>query len=424
MNIALIDKENSVRVTARIGLVSPQGCKGLMASVANTGHETTACESWDALAQQADIEALDIVFCHESCIASMPNTLTVPVLQLQDGGVINEEMLVSLLSLAVELAGKTARLGELENLVSGIRSGSAMVGNTPIMRRLQATVSRAADCDATVLIEGPVGSGKSLTARAIHLKSRRCSVPPIIKDCESLSADALSKCIANGAKTTLVLESIDRLSSAAQSVLVKHLKELTASRTPTLARLIATTSAHIPELVARGSFREDLYYRLHSFPIMVPSLHERLEDISLLAEAILDAGVPAMGTSHKGLTPAARLMLEGMPWPGNVSQLEATLRRGLILATGAPIDCEHLTAPVVNGSQGTVSTSTSTSSSSTSNEVELTEASIRPFEDEEKDLLGRALQATKGNVRRAAQLLGIGRATLYRKIQQYQLRLH
>ena len=352
----------------------------------------------------------------------MPSKLTVPVLQLQDDGVINEETLMPLLSLAVELAGKTARLSELENIVSGIRSGSAMVGNTPIMRRLQATVSRAADCDATVLIEGPVGSGKSLAARAIHLKSRRCSVQPIIKDCASLSAEALSECIANGAKTTLVLESIDRLSSAAQSVLVKHLKELTASRTPTLARLISTTSAHIPELVARGSFREDLYYRLHSFPIMVPGLHERLEDISLLAEAILEAGVPVSGANHQGLTPAARQMLETMPWPGNVAQLETMLRRALIMAAGAPIDCAHLAAPATNNPQGTASAATSASPAS--QEVELTEASIRPFEEEEKDLLGRALQATKGNVRRAAQLLGIGRATLYRKIQQYQLRLH
>ena len=422
MNIALIDKENPVRVSARVGLVSPQGCEGLVASIASTGHETMACESWGALAQQADIVALDIVLCHQSCIASMPSKLTVPVLQLQDDGVINEETLMPLLSLAVELAGKTARLSELENIVSGIRSGSAMVGNTPIMRRLQATVSRAADCDATVLIEGPVGSGKSLAARAIHLKSRRCSVQPIIKDCASLSAEALSECIANGAKTTLVLESIDRLSSAAQSVLVKHLKELTASRTPTLARLISTTSAHIPELVARGSFREDLYYRLHSFPIMVPGLHERLEDISLLAEAILEAGVPVSGANHQGLTPAARQMLETMPWPGNVAQLETMLRRALIMAAGAPIDCAHLAAPATNNPQGTASAATSASPAS--QEVELTEASIRPFEEEEKDLLGRALQATKGNVRRAAQLLGIGRATLYRKIQQYQLRLH
>jgi two-component system response regulator AtoC len=111
-----------------------------------------------------------------------------------------------------------------------------------------------------------------------------------------------------------------------------------------------------------------------------------------------------------------------MQWPGNVAQLESTIRRGQMLAGGAAIDCEHLMAPASHGAQNLVSTSVT--SKRNAEAVELTEDSIRPFEDEEKFLLGRALQATKGNVRRAAQLLGIGRATLYRKIQQYQLRLH
>ena len=97
MNIALIDKENSVRVSARIGLVSPKGCEGLVASVAGTGHETIVCESWGSLAQQTDVDALDIVFCHESCQASMPTHLTVPVLLLQDDGVISEETVMPLL---------------------------------------------------------------------------------------------------------------------------------------------------------------------------------------------------------------------------------------------------------------------------------------------------------------------------------------
>ena len=93
-----------------------------------------------------------------------------------------------------------------------------------------------------------------------------------------------------------------------------------------------------------------------------------------------------------------------------------------MLAGGVAIDCEHLLAPASNAPQSAVPASVA--SHRRADEGELTEDSIRPFEDEEKFLLGRALQATKGNVRRAAQLLGIGRATLYRKIQQYQLRLH
>lgn len=422
MTIALIGTEDSVRATARVGLVSPQANEELAVRITHVGHEMISCTDWNELEERAKNEALDLVFCHESCVESMPTDWSVPVVRMEPDDSVNEPSLLALLSLAVELATKTSRLNELEDLVSGIRSGSAMVGNTPPMRRLQGAVSRAADCDATVLIEGPIGSGKSLAARAIHLKSRRCGESLVVKNCSSLSADGLTAAIAEHTKTTIILEAVDQLSSAAQSVLVKHLKERSTSRAPSMARLIATTSAHIPELVARGAFREDLYYRLHAFPVMVPGLHERVDDIPSLADAILDSGVPASGRNHQGFTPAARILLESMQWPGHVAQLEATIRRGQMLAGGGPIDREHLIAEVASGTVSVVPQSVT--GNAAAEEIVLTEAAIRPFEEEEKFLLGRALQATKGNVRRAAQLLGIGRATLYRKIQQYQLRLH
>ena len=108
---------------------------------------------------------------------------------------------------------------------------------------MQGAVARAADCDATVLIEGPVGSGKSLAARCIHLKSRRAEQPVIVKDCATLSSDELNKTIAAGKNTTLVLESVDQLPANAQSALVKHLKERSTSRAPSLVRLVATSTA-------------------------------------------------------------------------------------------------------------------------------------------------------------------------------------
>ncbi|MCK5943078.1 MAG: sigma-54-dependent Fis family transcriptional regulator, partial [Planctomycetes bacterium] len=353
----------------------------------------------------------------------VPDAFDTPIVRVSDSVSIDGEVLTTLLGLAVELSAKATRLAECEGLFEGIRTGSAIVGNTPPMRRLQSAVSRAADCDATVLIEGPSGSGKSLAARAVHLKSRRSDQQIVIADCATLSADELTKSIAANQRTTMVLEDVDQLPANAQAALVKHLKERTTSRAPSLVRLIATTSAHIPELVARGAFREDLYYRLHAFPILVPGLHERVDDVPALADSILDAGVPASGRNHQGFTPAARMLLESMQWPGHVAQLEATIRRGQMLAGGGPIDREHLMAPLANGAAPTAAPQSVTGNAA-AEEVELTEECIRPFEEEEKFLLGRALQATKGNVRRAAQLLGIGRATLYRKIQQYHLRLH
>ncbi len=145
----------------------------------------------------------------------------------------------------------------------------------------------------------------------------------------------MARCLAEAQGSSIVCEQIDRLPNAAQAVLVRHLKERSAA-TESAPRIIATTSAHLPELVARGAFREDLYYRLHTFPIVVPALRERSGDLALLAQSILEGTVePGRPTT---LTPAAMAMLENMTWPGNVAQLEAVLRRAQLAAGGNTID--------------------------------------------------------------------------------------
>ena len=423
MTIALIGNEGLVSVAARIGLVAPAGADGLSLLADQAGHQVTVSETWEELLTAVGETPLDVVFCHESLAGDVPAGFVAPVLSVGADAELSAGALQGLLDLAVQLATRSARLAELDDLIEGLRTGEAIVGNTPVIRRLKSAVARAAECDATVLIEGPVGSGKSLAARVVHLKSRRGAEQIIVRDCATISPDELTTLIARGAETTLVLEAVDQLPANTQSVLVKHLKERSSSRAPSLVRVIATTSAPIPELVARGAFREDLFYRLHAFPIMVPGLHERVDDVQTLADAILDSGMSESGRSHAGFTAAARMLLENMSWPGNVAQLEATIRRSQALASGGPIDREHLiakesTAPVSSNS------SVHPEQKEAPHDGDLTEESIRPFEEEEKHVLGRALRATKGNVRRAAQLLGIGRATLYRKIQQYHLRLH
>lgn len=423
MTMALIGKEDSVRVTARVVLVSPLACTELVDAVVAAGHEVHAYTSWREWSEREPTDTMDLVFCDDSLVGELPAGVEAPVVRMDASGFAAGEALAALLELSTEFASHQSRLRQLEHVVEGLRSGEAIVGNTPVVRRLQSAVSRAADCDATVLIEGPAGAGKSLAARVIHLKSRRADQPIAVKDCDTLTADELNKALETCAETTLVLEAVDRLPANAQAALVKHIKERSSTRAPSLARIVATTSAHIPELVARGAFREDLFYRLHSFPILVPGLHERVDDVQLLADTILNSGVTETGRSHAGMTEGARMLLENMQWPGNVAQLEATIRRSEALAAGAPIDREHVLTPAAVPA-APASASTPAAESAPASDGALTEDCIRPFEEEEKDLLGRALQATRGNVRRAAQLLGIGRATLYRKIQQYHLRLH
>ena len=430
MTTALHGKNGSVTAKARVALVSRSGSTHLAAVIMRSGHEVWECSDWMGFAKTN--APVDLVLYDEDLSNELPSDLAVPALMVSErpSGVAAghvglasaaaiESALEPLLALAVELSQSASRCRELERLFEGVRSGDVLVGNSPVMRRLQSSLRRAADCDATVLIEGPRGSGKSLAARAIHCKSRRSDRPILVVSCGETQAEALSQAIETSRSTTLVLEDIDRLPVQAQAVLVRHLKERTASSSA--PRLVATTSAHLPELVAKGSFREDLYYRLHALPIVVPSLRERVPDIGLIADSILEASSLQTGRPRPDFTPAARQLLESSQWPGNVAQLEMAVRRAMVLAGGGPIDRDHLLAPPTGTlPQSAAAPSTTRADTSTG---ELTEDLIRPFEEEEQLLLSRALRATKGNVRRAAQLLGIGRATLYRKIQQYRLRL-
>ena len=440
-----LSRGKSAAITRRIARVLV-ACREATAhelanGLAQAGHEVARADSSEAACASIADQVPDLVMVEADMaeeVATVCADLDVPFCLL--GATSNHGHPESLGTFPPSVAGDAAamlvdllldreqirrRTMQLEDLLSGMRDGSALVGHSPLMRRLQTTLSRAADGDATVLVEGARGVGKSMAARVIHCKSRRGNKPMVVHTGAELDAESLQRSIAEAKGTTLLVEDIEQMPAAAQQVLVRFLKER-SSRPATdgaPARVIATTSAHLPELVARGAFREDLYYRLHAYPIVVPSLRERSEDIGLLADSFLDQVTASNGQRPAGFTAAARAMLESMPWPGNVAQLENVVRRAFLVAGGAAIDERHLTMPAVTAAPMTGNVTTTAAPTKASEENEVDEDSIRPFEEEEKDILNRALRATGGQVRKAAQLLGIGRATLYRKIQQFDLKL-
>lgn len=378
---------------------------------------------WQGL-DAAKVGSFDLVLCDSVASAQVPAGMEVAVLVITEGESPNgptsmdrstlESCLDALLAVSRGVADLRSEIQQLRQLTAGVRTGEALHGNTPVIRRLHGAIRRAADCDVTVLIEGAQGSGKSLAARVIHSKSRRAGSAPTVLDAGSANGESLTKAIEGAAKSTLIVENVDRLPAAAQSLLVRHIKERSSQGHG--PRLIVTTAAHLPELVAKGAFREDLYYRLHAFPLTMPSLRERMDDLPGIVRNLMDSSTWSGSRGSAGITPSAVMLLESMQWPGNVAQLEAVLHRAFLQAGGGTIDRDHLSATPMDVAQVS-------DRPTKAREEEETEASIRPFEEEEKLLLSRALRATKGNVRRAAQLLNIGRATLYRKIQQYQLRL-
>lgn len=327
-------------------------------------------------------------------------------------------------------------------------SRGKIIGRDPRLAQMVQSLDRAARSSCTVLVTGESGTGKEMFVAALHDASPRASKPLVTLNCGAIPEALLESELFGHAKGsftgahatrvgrvaaaeggTLFLDEIGELPLTLQVKLLRLLQQREYSpvgdtRTVTSdIRVVAATNRDLAEEVRKGTFREDLYYRLHTFPILVPSLRERTEDIVPIATAVLATATQSGARQLPTLTPAAVALLESMAWPGNVAQLEAIVRRAAALAGGATVEREHLLAPAVQ-SPAPVGESTGPSSAQRSHdEPQLTEESIRPFEEEEQELLSRALRATKGNVRRAAQLLGIGRATLYRKIQQYRLRL-
>jgi DNA-binding NtrC family response regulator len=300
-----------------------------------------------------------------------------------------------------------------------------MIGSSPAMVEIYKTASRVAPTDATVLIEGETGTGKELVARMIHRFSARSSQPFVLVDCASITASLLEAELfgaLKGAYTgadrdrlgvfesanrgTVLLDEIGDIELNFQVKLLRFMQEreirpVGAARARQVdVRVLAATNRDLPQMVEDGKFREDLWFRLNVVRILIPPLRDRRGDVPLLARFFLNK----YNARYKN---SARLMesgikaLQDFTWPGNVRQLQHLIERLTILAPHDPIDAEavHHAIAAMDAREETAET--------------LVEA--------EEEQIRRVLSATGGNKSRAAQILGIERKTLYRKLERMKL---
>jgi len=307
----------------------------------------------------------------------------------------------------------------------------AMVGTGPAMADLRGRLRKVASGDATVLIRGESGTGKELCARAVHAQSSRASGPFIAVNCAALPGELLEAELfgyESGAFTgarrggkpgrfqladggTLFLDEIGDMPPSMQVKLLRVLQgrevePVGGTRSvPVDVRILAATHRPLERLVARGQFREDLYYRINVVPIEVPTLRERPEDIPLLVAHVLARLARRMGRPQPAVTPAAMERLQGAEWPGNVRELENAVEAAFYLSEGAAIAVEDLPASLQRTAPA--------APRGTLREV---------LERSEREAIEAALCAAGGNRMQAARQLAVSKSTFYEKLARHGIR--
>ncbi|HTN76559.1 MAG TPA: sigma 54-interacting transcriptional regulator [Pirellulaceae bacterium] len=313
---------------------------------------------------------------------------------------------------------------DLHRLQKKTGDSDELVGNSKPMTDLKAKIKRIAQATGSVLVRGESGSGKELVARAIHTASNRADRPMLSVNCAAMPRDLMDsqlfghrKGAFTGAESDhigwfqqansgmLFLDEVGEMTLEGQAKLLRILEghpfmPVGATKEVTVdVRVIAATNRDLRDFVRDGKFREDLYYRLSVFELYIPPLRERGADIELLTQHFLDHFKLQHGRSSLHLSDAARQKLLGYQWPGNVRQLRNVIDSCVVMAETDEIQAEDLGLRDVGGG-------------------ELQTLSIEFWE---RKLIREALGRSSGNVPEAAKLLGIGRATLYRKIEEYAI---
>jgi transcriptional regulator with PAS, ATPase and Fis domain len=323
----------------------------------------------------------------------------------------------------------------LDSFLSATCTFDSIIGVSRRISEAKRTAEKYAKTDASVLILGATGTGKELFAHAVHMASFRRNGPFVCVNCAAIPKELLESELfgyESGAFTgarrrgkagkielaqrgTLFLDEIGDIPLNAQAKLLRVLENGEVEKVGGLKRvkvdfrLVAATNRDLKDMLARGQFREDLFYRLNTMTVEVPPLSERVEDIrNLIRHFLASRGKP---TLH--VTEDAMRTLECYPWPGNVRELENAVERAISLAEGESIDVEHLPHQITNFNHGRGGVTTSSAVRT------LSMALAR----HEKQILSQALDSTKGNMSRAAKILGIARSTLYEKCKQHDLRV-
>jgi DNA-binding NtrC family response regulator len=328
----------------------------------------------------------------------------------------------------------------LRKELEGVNSFHNVIGKSPPMREVCGLLERAAGLDTTVLLTGETGTGKELAARAVHYHSTRKHNRFVPVNCGALPAElgdnelfGYAKGAFNGAaaskpglfeeanRGTLFLDEVGELPLPVQVKLNRALQDKEIRRVGENSpfavdvRIIAATHRELKAEVQAGRFREDLFYRLHVFPIRVPALRERREDIPALAAHFLAKNARASKRDITGIGNAAMRALTAYNWPGNVRELENAIERAVAIATGRELDIRDLPAELRGAQVGALPAEVLV-------RMPYHEAMGTARDRISREYLAVLLHEFEGNVTRAAERAGIERESLHRLLKRYGVR--
>ncbi len=328
---------------------------------------------------------------------------------------------------------KALKTGALEKEVASLKSQldekyslDKITGSSDAMKGVFNLIKLVAPTEATVLIQGPSGTGKELVAHAIHNLSNRSKGPFIAVHCAALTENLLESELfghEKGAFTgamarqigrfeaanngTIFLDEISEITPQTQVKLLRVLEDRSFQRVGSVEtlhtniRIIAATNRDLKKFVEEGKFREDLYYRLNIVDIHLPALKDRIGDIPLIASRYIKEFSSVNGNKVTGITPEAMSLLEKYEWPGNVRELRNAIEKMVVLSTGGILDVKDIPENMRNITKESITLPVGT------------------LEETERVKIFAALKSANGNKTLAAESLGISRRTLYRKLDEY-----
>jgi two-component system nitrogen regulation response regulator NtrX len=445
--ILIVDDEPSIRESLT-GVLEDEGysCSSVesgeecLLELARQRYEIVLLDVWlpglDGLETLQQIEEIGAAERPEVIIISGHGSIETAVKATKLGAFdfLEKPLTIAKVAVVVKNALRQKRLqSEVQRLRAEGSDEPRIIGESVPMKALRQQLGLMAATNGRVLIYGESGTGKELVARAIHARSQRANDAFVELNCAAIPEDLIENELfghrrgsfpgaaddkigkfqkADGG--TLFLDEVGDMSLRTQAKVLRSLEEQRfepVGATESIqvdVRVIAATNKNLEQEIERGNFREDLFYRLKVIPFHVPPLRERVEDVGLLADYFLSEFTTAYGRKPKELTDDAYASLEAYGWPGNVRELRNLMERIVIMNPQTRVDARHIPLQPARGGRAAGAGGNGLNESASLQDVR---------ETAERDYILRKLDEAKGNVTRTAEMLGLERSNLYRKMK-------